>query len=366
MRRDKLIFQFLYGEGQQTSPYTPSRLSPSLFLTNIMASSAISNITQPNANTTPHHTWGPDNGPLRAGQTSRQPNRARVHYIKATDLYLPANYDEGGTSIEDFADTFYNGIHEYADLRFFSLLLKILRNRNADLRHGDIIQLQWMDYYRNDGTAIFDQTHNSIIGLQLAKQLGPTRVGLQEEPDDYGSQPNFFCVGPEFPPKYWSEAIRHDPLVWVAESWVPTLIANVQSGTLAEFPLSLKPSDPSERNDVTPRRDTYVWSSIQHGDQTFYVVGESFNDEPMTTAQFKRALEVYASDFLSRHYHTAFRWMSLDEMKEFDPVDPEAPIIYMTFWSQQEESDSESEIPEGMRTKGEKYNNKMDARNVDK
>lgn len=125
----------------------------------------------------------------------RRPDRAQLHLI-LEDL-VPANikeeYDDIGAD-----ETFENPDH-------LEDLLMVLRG--SDLKRGDIIGIESMMTYRNEGKLIFD-------GQNLQK--------LADEPDEYGSIPSEFMAIIEFPPFYWCQIIEHN-------YWVPfdiTLIPN--------------------------------------------------------------------------------------------------------------------------------------------
>ena len=91
----------------------------------------------------------------------------------------------------------------------FQIALNYLRERNADLRKGDLILFDSKIGYRNNGVAIFD---------------GVNIVELYGEVDDYGSLPREFrVIEDNVPINYWKDideeddtkrGITHNNIVW--------------------------------------------------------------------------------------------------------------------------------------------------------
>lgn len=118
------------------------------------------------------------------GFTKRIPNRARVHIIKKEQL--------PGT-------------------RGLRKINKIVKGFD-DLKRGDIIQLEWLDY-RNDGTYLYD---------------GSKVINLDDNPDDYGTIPEGFCF-PEFDIRYWYERIVHNCYFRIDDSYRHQLVSSIKT-----------------------------------------------------------------------------------------------------------------------------------------
>ncbi len=96
--------------------------------------------------------------------------------------------------------------------RYIEHGISILRAEDAqavkayalDIRRGDVIHLESMGDYRNDGLWIYDGTNFH---------------DLYNEIDDYGSVPSSFCI-PEFPPWYWQDIIVHNSIVWFDQTQI--------------------------------------------------------------------------------------------------------------------------------------------------
>ena len=78
------------------------------------------------------------------------------------------------------------------------------------LFRGDVVALEWIAGYRNDGKVMWD---------------GENLVHLNVDIDDYGSVPEQFTF-PEFPLDYFYESIEHNNVIWLSKSAVEEAIRN--------------------------------------------------------------------------------------------------------------------------------------------
>lgn len=87
------------------------------------------------------------------------------------------------------------------------------------IRRGDLVRLESVPEYRNDGICIFDGRHMLDLGL---------------EPDEYGTLPSSFLVITEFPVDYWHyyrHMITHNYIVWFHPyPFVDQLLSTVEYG----------------------------------------------------------------------------------------------------------------------------------------
>lgn len=82
---------------------------------------------------------------------------------------------------------------------YFQKAMSYLLETKADLKRGDIVLLESISGYRNDGKCIFN---------------GEILENLYQEIDDYGSVPPEYKVIDEFPVGYWANSIDHNNIVW--------------------------------------------------------------------------------------------------------------------------------------------------------
>jgi len=79
-----------------------------------------------------------------------------------------------------------------------------------NIKRGDIIEIDDVSGYRNDGKVIWD---------------GNTVMNLCFDIDDYGSVPPEFTIGTEFLADHWIHVIEHNNIVWID----PKLITSIGS-----------------------------------------------------------------------------------------------------------------------------------------
>lgn len=127
----------------------------------------------------------------------RVANRAKAHMITMQELatFYP---DLKGKTYEQWKERFssYHTGEEYP-AELLNNLLSILQQRNADLKRGDFVFIEFDLGYRNDGKVMFNEQHI---------------IELATDPYDYGMIPEEFQIG-EFPPRYWIDLINN--------TWIP-------------------------------------------------------------------------------------------------------------------------------------------------
>ncbi len=91
-------------------------------------------------------------------------------------------------------------------------IMTVLRANN--IRRGDIVHLEALGEYRNEGKYIFD---------------GERVIPLDSSRDEYGAVPSQFKVIDEFPTRYWVGVIEHNGIVHFDVSpYVEEIMGNLQ------------------------------------------------------------------------------------------------------------------------------------------
>jgi hypothetical protein len=110
----------------------------------------------------------------------------------------------------------YDDIDNYGEIT--KVIDKDFINENL-LKRGDVLYLNWVGSYRNDGKFLWD---------------GKKVVNLDYEDDDYGSVPKEFAF-PEFRPDYFSESIVHNNIVRLIPEKINEVINNFDVDTQTSF-----------------------------------------------------------------------------------------------------------------------------------
>ena len=115
---------------------------------------------------------------------------------------------------------------------------------DEDLQYGDVIRILANTEYRNAGKYMWD-------GMEF--------ICLDSSIDDYGCVPsNFVVITSNYPPNYWSEAIEHNNIVWLA-------VDKLKDQLLSNYKLTTNVDD----YDST-LKDGFITSFI-HGSSTYYI-----------------------------------------------------------------------------------------------
>jgi hypothetical protein len=88
------------------------------------------------------------------------------------------------------------------------------------LKRGDVIVLDWIGGYRNDGKFLWDG--EKIVSLDV------------DNGDDYGSVPFEFSF-PEFPPNYFLKSIDHNTIIRLTDEKIKEIIDNTNIKTKTSF-----------------------------------------------------------------------------------------------------------------------------------
>lgn len=113
------------------------------------------------------------------------------------------------------------------------------------LLRGDVIHLDWLGDYRNDGKLIWD---------------GEQVVSLYYELDDYGTVPKSFSF-PEFPVNHFYKSIAHNNLIWISPHSIDEIVRNFNEKTQQSFVKDLYQTYPVIAGAIDEAEDLVTLSS---------------------------------------------------------------------------------------------------------
>ena len=132
------------------------------------------------------------------------------------------------------------------DLDFISNQI-ILKLTELPLLRGDVIHLDWLGNYRNDGKLMWD---------------GEKAVSLYYELDDYGTVPKCFSF-PEFPVDHFYSSIEHNKLIWIAPNSLEEIIRNFDEKTQKSFVRDLYQTYPVIAGAIDEEENLIILTSEQ-------------------------------------------------------------------------------------------------------